>query len=228
VLALIHQAIFDNGLRGSFSSGWGKDHLAHPRKKVRERMFQNPSPELLQRIGKALEEAAGGNPENTATTTDWKDLDYMLYEVVGGIDQGSTTSFVNDAKAYGVISISAALAVFSLGLRHPADCGYWLLIVPAMIGCFFLGRWLVKSQYRARALRLYVNLLMMPDSKIIAILRDYQWKNSAEAATTPVADTSPAGMTPATPCGAPTNGASAVPATAVAGTNAGEQPGESS
>jgi len=31
VLALIHQAIFDNGLRGSFSSGWGKDHLAHPR-----------------------------------------------------------------------------------------------------------------------------------------------------------------------------------------------------
>lgn len=158
-LFTLQTLLFDNNLRTSFTpqSKKDKDPLKSLRAEVkvkfnRLKIFRNPAQAL---------------PKD-----DWKDYDYFLYEIIGGIDQGSTRPFVDDAKAYGIVCISFSLSLFSLllfylGLKY---IPIWIIIVCASGFVLRIGFGMVRAQYRARSVRHYMNFLMMPDQKIKAIL----------------------------------------------------------
>ena len=101
--------------------------------------------------------------------------DYVLYEILGGIDPTDTRRFVNDAKAYGIIFISSVIVVIQIYFQYyhkpmgPLDPQHICFPIIGVI-LFYLGRETVKAQYRARALRLYVNFLAMPHQRITKIL----------------------------------------------------------
>ncbi|MEM6455605.1 MAG: hypothetical protein AAF772_10955 [Acidobacteriota bacterium] len=135
---------------------------------------------LRQHVIKKLEHASKRLIEDReAGQHDWADwvacigaqdwVDHYLYEVIGRIETGSTVSFVDEAKANGIVFAGILLSmVISTGLvlASPvaAQCTQadlqWLLA--AAVAIWLLGWNIVRQQYRARNLRMYMNFLLMP------------------------------------------------------------------
>jgi len=97
--------------------------------------------------------------------------DYLLYEIVGGIDPTSTKNFVHLAKATGIVFISLNLSILGFVIFNAGHLSCWaLLLIFLVIPLYWLGLQSVKGHYRARAIRLYVNLSMMPDKRMEKLL----------------------------------------------------------
>ena len=198
ILSTLQQIFFDNRLRKSFSPWyferiWTWDMLKDPRDKVKSRFKDIASKDgstQFKRVYDALNTAAKEQDKSDTPyvddpswedTVSWKNLDFVLYEILGGIDKTSTKGFVNDAKAFGIVITSAILALWTLVISHEWALGYVLIACLASMVLWLTGYSLVRTQYRIRALRLYVNFLAMPDEKIAAILRDYKTENDGAA-----------------------------------------------
>lgn len=101
--------------------------------------------------------------------------DFYLYEIVGRIVRTPTRSYVDAAKAIGVVFVSAILVglveliIHFESLRERGAIGY---ILAVCVSIYVIGRESVKTQYRSRAIRLYVNFLMMPSENVAKKLRD--------------------------------------------------------
>ncbi|PTL85911.1 hypothetical protein [Vitiosangium sp. GDMCC 1.1324] len=104
--------------------------------------------------------------------------DYILYEILGGIDPTDTRSFVDSAKMMGIVFVSIILVLLGHAVTLVAhavlawDWPHWctwvaiLLLLLAARLFYWWGREATRSQYRARAFRLYVNFLAMPLERI--------------------------------------------------------------
>lgn len=162
-LSSLQQVFFDNLLKRNFDPSprlarWSRAiaseglALAELRAKVIERLREEP---LLEGL-RPIEELT----------------DYVLYEILGGIDETDTRGFVDAAKALGIAFASGIVALFVMLVLH------WEIMTDAQRGAFTLGGLLLaavlyavgfgatRAQYRARALRLYVNFLVLPPERL--------------------------------------------------------------
>lgn len=98
--------------------------------------------------------------------------DFVLYEILGGIDTTSTHSYVDTAKATGIFFISLIIVLVGNALLHLDTLGWprSLLLLALAGACWACGRAATRAQYRARAVRLYVNFLAMPPERLHQLL----------------------------------------------------------
>jgi len=164
-LGTVQQVLFDNTLRRDFNA-WPvlwylsseNGHLNRLRDQALEKL---KTQEVLDALGRRTVEAGDG----TERFSDW-----ILYEILGGIYSGPTYSFVDSAKALGVVFSS--LIVTLLGSAVYREELHWKIPAVALAFLFWWwGRETVKTQYRHRALRLYVNFLMLPAERIWRIVQ---------------------------------------------------------
>ncbi len=161
ILSALHQILYDNTLKKNFNTC-----IFHNNNNA---LLDDLREKVIYKLNLILE--ANDSNLHFPKFESIKPTDYILYEILGGIDSTSTRGYVNDAKAYGIVFISSILVVLQVAYGYLPTAsfrGVLIFIVPVL---FFLGRETVKAQYRARALRLYVNFLAMPDEKILRILR---------------------------------------------------------
>ncbi len=169
VMSTLHSLLFDhflhNGFDSCFNNSLGQDDASPTFNQLRAQAI-----EKLKRVNRDSEKWLKEAPS-----------DYLLYEIIGGIDKSSTKPAVDSAKTYGIVTIGAILATLST-LSCLNLCAAFL-IYPLCVVFWCLGRMLVKAQYRWRAVRHYVNLLMWPDYKIRKILADYKEESCKEEKT---------------------------------------------
>ncbi len=161
VMAMLHCFLFDHRLHRSFDSL--RNNI------LTTKGYSYTLADLRKHAVAKLHSLGYGAPRN------WLPVDagdFLLYEIIGGIDKGNTRQAVDSAKAYGIVCISAMFATISL-----APClgpTALLPIILTVLGWWCLGNMLVKAQYRWRSVRHYVNILMWPKGKIENILADYK------------------------------------------------------
>jgi hypothetical protein len=164
-LQTLQQVAFDNWLKENFHQPPWISRLA------RVRGFgwlDSRDSKVLLELRSKVEQRIRKEPE----LKELKDLkgvsDYVLYEIVGGIDPTDTRSFVDSAKAMGIFFVSVILVLLGNALvyRHPLPWWGSLLLVTLAVLSYCWGKEATRSLYRARALRLYVNFLAMPTQRI--------------------------------------------------------------
>lgn len=99
--------------------------------------------------------------------------DFFLYEIVGGIVKTDTRGYVDVAKAVGTVFVSVILVGLVELVNYWTQIGLFpkVVMAPAILAVYFLGREAVCTQYRSRAIRLYINYLMMPPERVAEVLR---------------------------------------------------------
>lgn len=161
-LGTVQQVLFDNTLRGDYPAwpGWLSSE-SEPLSGLREEVLAKlRKQEVLDALGRrTAEEGPAGE----------RFSDWVLYEILGGIYSGSTWSFVDSAKALGVVFSSLIVALLGSAV-YREDPSWKLLAVTLAIVFWWWGRETVKGQYRHRALRLYVNFLMLPAERLRRIV----------------------------------------------------------
>lgn len=165
-LLAIQQVLFDNWQKENFdpwfplgSSVASEDRaLTELRSKVTQRLRTEPDLKGL---------------------ADLKEVtDYVLYEILGGIDTVDTRGFVDSAKAMGIVFVSLIIVLIGNALLYHQQLGPWSVLLVLLAVVFYVwGRETTVAQYRARALRLYVNFLAMPTERI---RRRLLWPDEAE------------------------------------------------
>lgn len=166
-LGAVQQVLFDNTLRKDFEASralwWLKSetgHLSHLREEVLAKLKKQ---EVLEALGRQTEEV--GDTEERFT-------DWILYEILGGLYSGSIDSFVDSARALGVVFSSLIVALLGSAIYRYPENPSWLLWAVALAVFFgWVGHETVKTQYRHRALRLYVSFLMLPPERIWRIVQ---------------------------------------------------------
>ncbi|MBZ4420232.1 hypothetical protein [Myxococcus sp. RHSTA-1-4] len=154
-LGAIQQLLFDDMLKRNFdpTTRFSRSVVSEARALTELRA------KVKQRL---VEEEAVGDLRNLQEASD-----YVLYEILGGIDPTDTYRFVDAAKATGIVCVSVILVLLGHVLVYFEELGTWvapLLLLAVLF--YWWGREAALSQYRARALRLYVNFLAMPTARI--------------------------------------------------------------
>ena len=170
-LSAAQQVLFDNRLKKNFEPGprWAWLRWIFARRLVRwfrssveseGRALRELRTQVLDRFEKEPALARFRPVE------EW--TDYVLYEILGGIDPTDTRSFVDTAKSIGIVFSSAiAVTLWNLGIHFYDLPWRWrLALLAAVVVFYWLGREATAAQYRMRALRLYVNFLMMPTKRL--------------------------------------------------------------
>jgi hypothetical protein len=139
LLSILQQAIYDNRLKNTFNGSsfpWKNENnnLDTLRKKVNQQLNKD---------------------EN----------DYMLYKILGRNMSIDTTEYSTQAKTFGIMFISLIIVTiiwFHLYLHQSNDLSlalrYILFLVIITIE-YYVGRELVKSRYRSRAIKIYSNFI---------------------------------------------------------------------
>jgi len=136
LLSVLQQAIYDNRLKKDFTGSF---------------FFKNENSNLEKLRGEI----------NTKLNTNKND--YMLYKHIG--KDMDTTSYVNQAKSFGIMFISLIIisliwSYFYFYKTTEVSLTLQIPIVVIIISIeYFIGRELVKSRYRSRAIKLYTNFL---------------------------------------------------------------------
>lgn len=160
-LSSVQQLLFDNLLKANFDPGWLLCRLsASARSEAR----------ALGKLRSRVLDRIDGEDQLARLAGDVERTDFVLYEVLGGIDPTGTRSFVDSAKAIGVVASSAiAVIAWNLLQRWPLGPVGWGAAVLAVV-VWWLGREATLAQYRQRSLRHYANFLAMPDERLQRLL----------------------------------------------------------
>ena len=170
-LMTVQQVLFDNRLKADFDPGprwkWPSKLMSLSWLCGLRASAEGERRALVELRGRVLDRL-GTAPDLVGHRGLKESSDYMLYEILGGIDTIDTRPFVDSAKAMGITCISAMLALFWGAIAYWKPLGWWELVALAVLFviAYWLGREAILAQYRARALRLYVNFLMMPVERI--------------------------------------------------------------
>ena len=164
-LAMVQQVLFDNWLRKDFDPWptW---------KWVRKRRAKNGEGNALIELRGKVATRLNEEPRLSQFYELEAASDYVYYEILGGIDPTDTRQYVDSAKSLGITSISLVFALLG-GLfvhRSSLSARGWLLLLLAALVVLFLGYTAIRAQFRARAIRLYVNFLAMPPERIQRLL----------------------------------------------------------
>lgn len=154
-LGAVQQLLFDNWMKKNFdpATRFSRSAVSEAQALV----------ELRHKVTKRLRaEPALGDLQELKETSD-----YVLYEILGGIIPTDTRAFVDTAKSLGIVSVSVILVLLGNAVAYHEQLGPWvapLLLLALLV--YWWGREATLAQYRARALRLYVNFLAMPSARI--------------------------------------------------------------
>lgn len=169
LLAAAQQLLFDSWLHGDFTFWAGREEevVEELRNRVIRRLKREPSLHRFHDLGLG--------PDDRPT-------DYVLYEVLGGIDTISTRAYVDSAKAMGIGAASVMLLSIAYLVVFAGDLPWWglLLLIGLAALAFGVGLWSTCAQYRSRAIRLYVNFLAFDSDFIRRKLRRADWPPKAE------------------------------------------------
>jgi len=145
LLSILQQAIYDNRLKSNFDGlfPWKNENskLSELREKVNGHLKKN---------------------EN----------DYMLYKIIGkGME---TREYVNQSKSFGIMFVSlmmvgligfiSSLVKFNKDMNI-SNISHSFFILIFMTVVWYMGRELVKSRYRSRAIKIYTNYLNQVESE---------------------------------------------------------------
>jgi hypothetical protein len=152
---LLHDAVYDSNLRANYDSLLASFF----------RIRTHSDRELAAKRAEAVQILTNAPAAISPATVN----DYLLYEIIGGMISTSTRHYVDEARIVG-ITILTAIGICWLDFLvhdhepHPA----WLLAVMAAASLFLfvIGREAVKAQYRYRAIRLYVNLVLLEQGRM--------------------------------------------------------------
>lgn len=137
LLSMVHQGIYDNRLKSNFNATYiwkaENDKLDQLREAVNKKLSKNNN-------------------------------DYLLYQTLGKVMKISK-SYVDQAKSIGIILISLMLMT-CIELVYILTSDLELVEIPLIIILlvlifieYIIGKELVKSRYRSRAIRIYTNYL---------------------------------------------------------------------
>jgi|GEM_PF-2037938 len=154
ILLILNEIAYENTLRENFDS-W---------------LVQTPYNRTMSKNLSALREKVQEKTLNL-----YPDLhhitdltDYVLYEILGGILITNTRAYVDSAKITGLVFISLISACIVSIILHYRHIGYHLIwLISLIVILYFIGRELVKTHYRSRTMRLYINFLIAPEEKIL-------------------------------------------------------------
>lgn len=143
-LKVLAQVCFDNRIKYDFdiNSLLGKEE-----KKSFDSLRQNVWQKIKkeQRLGSTFDYDSELKGKN----------DQLLYQILGGILSEDTMRYATDAKEIGVVFISLMLSLlFYMIIAHNGIVLFFFLLV------WYLGYQTIKTKYRSRAYRLYVNYLL--------------------------------------------------------------------
>jgi hypothetical protein len=139
LLKLLHQALFDNFIKGDYDA-----FLLFREETKRLKELRKIVLEKLQEEYPVLKKEIIMN-------------DFLLYQIVGKIleDDIDTKRYATDAKETGITFISIMIIMGVLLYSKSI-----ILLIAVWIVLLFFGRELVKSKYRSRAFRLYATYLL--------------------------------------------------------------------
>jgi hypothetical protein len=169
-LSAVQQVLFDNRLSRYFHPGpywgWLQGVFGIPPVRWFRVSFESEG-RALRQLRERVFERIESEPRLVRLHGLGERTDYVLYEILGGIDPTDTRGFVDSAKALGVVFSSAiAVTLWNMAV-HFFDLRWWNFLLAALVVSFYwVGREATVRQYRARALRLYVNFLAMPPERL--------------------------------------------------------------
>jgi len=142
ILKILHQAIFDNQIKSNYNSNlFYKDE-------------NNRLDELRKKATQKLYTIYPIFQDNLTAS------DFVLFQILGGILRDSQTQrYATDAKETGITFISFLIVLLVVSFTY---CLLLLVVLPLI---WYIGYELVKSKYRSRAFRLYVNFLLFSTDK---------------------------------------------------------------
>lgn len=136
-LTAIQQLLFDNALKRNFdpATRFSRSAMSEARALT----------ELRSKVKQRLRaEAALGDLRELQEVTD-----YLLYEILGGIDPVDTKGFVDSAKSIGIVSISAIIVLLGNALVFHEKLGPWVVpLVLLAVLFYWWGREATVAQYR--------------------------------------------------------------------------------
>ena len=98
--------------------------------------------------------------EQGLETADIKENDYILYQILGKLLDIDTNRYATDTKEAGITIVSMMLALGWYGYLHNT----WLVVLGIVV-LYYIGFIYIKTKYRSRAYRLYVNYLIEDKNK---------------------------------------------------------------
>jgi len=150
LLTILHQFLYDNRIKENYYAMF---------------LFKNENKELKNLRNRVINKLAKEDNELKEEGL----TDYLLYQILGkkAHDKGGnlgTTRYVDDVKTIGIFFVSLLIvlliSITKYIIVHKAL--FSLLSILAVIGALFaflLGKELILSKYRSRAVRIYTNFL---------------------------------------------------------------------
>jgi len=133
VLSIITQAIYDNRLKGNFDA----------------KLIFTKENETLKRLREKL----------IATLKNGESNDYILYQTIVE-NKDDTHRYTTQAKEVGIVFSSLLVVMVISAISLVTSFYIGSMIILFLLGpVYLLGRELVKSRYRSRAIRIYINYL---------------------------------------------------------------------
>ncbi len=151
ILKFIVQFIFDNFIKIDYNPLF---------------CFRNSKFKILDRLSiecnhykKLKEKVISKLKEKNIIDSDFDINDFLLYQILGNILREDTKRYVTDAKEGGVVIVSMMVSlVWYSYLQHSLTWG--ILSFVGVVLLYAVGYFYIKSKYRSRAYRLYINYLI--------------------------------------------------------------------
>lgn len=154
IFLILNEMVYENTLRENFDPWFAK--IPYNRTMSKNLRI------LRKKVQKKTLDLYSDLPDITHLT------DYALYEILGGILVTNTRGYVDSAKITGLVFISLISACIVSIIVHFRDIGYYsVFFVILIVALYVIGRELVKTHYRSRAMRLYINFIIAPKEKIL-------------------------------------------------------------
>ncbi len=143
ILKFLAQLMFDNLIKANFDSS-----LFFCKKENEGFLFLRKK--VLKKVKK----------EHKLDTSMIKENDQILYQILGRLLNIDTSRYATDTKEAGITVVSMMLALGWYGYLHNT----WLVVLGIAV-LYYIGFIYIKTKYRSRAYRLYVNYLTKPKNK---------------------------------------------------------------
>lgn len=143
-MSILTQIIFDNAMKKNFNSLF---------------LYNNSTLNILrEKVITKLQQEENDKFKNIEHT------DYFLYQVIGRkleffTVKTNTRRYIDDIKSSGIIFLSFMLT-FAINIITHFDIIYFLFGILLILTTWFLAWEYLKSKYRSRAIRIYVNYLI--------------------------------------------------------------------
>jgi len=147
LLTILHQFVYDNWIKANYTP---------------LRLFRSETKDLEELRGKVIEKLIKEDRQRANEHL----TDYRLYQIIGG--EFNTKRYVDDVKTIGIFFVSLLIIIIMSISKHIAHTKslfelnnfFWFIGGIFLLYLFYqLGKELILSKYRSRAIRIYTNFL---------------------------------------------------------------------